>query len=75
MNNDEFREKLLASFPGLRQHTHRLTTSSDDADDLMQETLLTQLCLSSDDSFCLSVICRFSFVALGTTNFFQSLSF
>ena len=36
---------------------------------------LTQLCLSSDDSFCLSVICRFSFVALGTTNFFQSLSF
>ena len=37
--------------------------------------ILTQLCLSSDDSFCLSVICRFSFVALGTTNFFQSLSF
>ena len=44
MNHDEFREKLLASFPGLRQHTHRLTTSSDDADDLMQETLLKALC-------------------------------
>ena len=40
MNHDEFREKLLASFPGLRQHIHRLTTSSDDADDLLQETLL-----------------------------------
>ena len=36
MNHDEFREKLLASFLGLRQHTHRLTTSSDDADDLLQ---------------------------------------
>lgn len=44
MNHDEFREKLLASFPRLRQHTHRLTTSSDDADDLMQETLLKALC-------------------------------
>ena len=44
MNHDEFREKLLASFPGLRQHTHRLTTSSDDADDLLQETLLKALC-------------------------------
>ena len=44
MNHDEFREKLLASFPGLRQHTHRLTISSDDADDLLQETLLKALC-------------------------------
>ena len=44
MNHDEFREKLLASFPGLRQHIHRLTTSSDDADDLLQETLLNALC-------------------------------
>ena len=44
MNHDEFREKLLASFPELRHHTHRLTTSSDDADDLLQETLLKALC-------------------------------
>ena len=55
MNHDEFREKLLASFPGLRQHTRRLTTSSDDADDLMQETLLKALCkysyYSTDTNF------------------------
>ena len=30
---------------------------------------LTQLCLSLDDSFCISVICWFVFVVLGTTNF------
>ena len=47
MNHDEFREKLLASFPGLRQHTHRLTTNCNDADDLLQETLLKALCKSS----------------------------
>ena len=44
MNHDEFREKLLTSFPGLQQYTHRLTTNSDDADDLLQETLLKALC-------------------------------
>ena len=44
MNHDEFRKKLLASFPGLQQYTHRLTTNIDDADDLLQETLLKALC-------------------------------
>ncbi len=44
MNRDEFLEKLLISFPGLQQYTHRLTTNSDDADDLLQETLLKALC-------------------------------
>lgn len=44
MNNDEFRKKLLVSFPGLQQYTLRLTGNSDDADDLLQETLLKALC-------------------------------
>ena len=44
MNRDEFLEKLLISFPGLQQSTHRLTTNCNDADDLLQETLLKALC-------------------------------
>ena len=47
MNYDEFREKLLASFPGLQQYTHRITTNNDDSDDLLQETLLKALCKHS----------------------------
>ena len=47
MNRDEFLEKLLISFPGLQQSTHRLTTNCNDADDLLQETLLKALCKSS----------------------------
>ena len=44
MNYDDFLEKLLISFPELQQYTHLFTTNNDDANDLLQETLLKALC-------------------------------
>ena len=44
MNYDDFLEKLLISFPEIQQYIHRLTTNNDDANDLLQETLLKALC-------------------------------
>ena len=44
MNYDDFLEKLLISFPEIQQYTHLFTTNNDDANDLLQETLLKALC-------------------------------
>ena len=41
---DDFLEKLLISFPEIQQYTHLFTTNNDDANDLLQETLLKALC-------------------------------
>ena len=44
MNYDDFLEKLLISFHEIQQYTHLFTTNNDDANDLLQETLLIALC-------------------------------
>ena len=44
MKNDEFKEKLIGSLAGLRQYSNHFTTNSDDADDLLQDTILKALC-------------------------------
>ena len=44
MNNEDFKEKLIGSFAGLRQYSNHFTTNSDDADDLLQDTILKALC-------------------------------
>ena len=43
MKNDEFKKKLIGSLAGLRQYCNNFTTNSDDADDLLQDTILKAL--------------------------------